>query len=350
MSRRTVTIEGLTIGGSSPVRVESMLSKPLSDLSGCLEQLKSLASHGCELVRVAFPNRQSLPLLEQLNQLSPLPLMADIHFAPVLAESAVQAGLPAVRINPGNMGSPAHLARFVCMAKERGTVIRIGANGGSLNAKQLADAGGDRAAALAAAVGEQVEMLLSCGFEDLIISAKSSNLQEAVRANALLFNRYGEWPFHVGITEAGWGIDGTVKSACGIGAILLSGIGDTIRVSLSQAPEDEADVAWSILRGLGLRQRGGRLVSCPTCGRKQLDTAGIVPQLEEFVKSLPDGFTLAVMGCEVNGPREASCADLGVAGSAAGMIVFRGGQVVARCRVENLIETLKSLVPDRHSH
>lgn len=342
MTRRIVSIGGVTIGGGEPIRVESMLSCRLDDFDGALRQVESLQSRGCELLRVAVPNKECLADLKKLNEASPVPLMGDIHFDPSLAEGAIEAGLPAVRLNPGNMGDASRLASVVALARERGVVIRVGANGGSLSSRQMSEAGGDRAVALARAVRSQVETLLKLGHVDIIVSAKSSHVQESLRANELLARDFGDFPFHIGITESGWGVGGTVKSACGIALLLQQGIGDTIRVSLSQSVEDEVDAAWAILRALDLRHRGGQLISCPTCGRRQLDTTQIVPQLDEVLAALPDGFTLAVMGCEVNGPREAAAADFGVAGAQGGLVLFRHGQVIARCARENLLETLRA--------
>lgn len=274
--------------------------------------------------------------------------MADIHFDPDIALAAIDAGCPAIRINPGNMGSPERLTGVVEAARDHGVVIRVGANSGSINGAQLRQAGGDRGVALALAVSEQMEMLLSRNFTDLIVSAKSTDIGETLRANVILNRRYGSFPFHVGITESGSALDGVVKSACGLSRLFALGIGDTMRVSLSQPPVDEVRAAYSILRALDLRQRGGRLISCPTCGRRQLDVAAAVPQLRDLVRELPDGFTLAVMGCEVNGPREAAHAQLGVAGSPSGLVVFREGKIVARAeKGSSVLEVLRPYLPKK---
>ena len=190
-------------------------------------------------------------------------------------------------------------------------------------------------------------MLLSLKFYDIIVSAKSTDLEESLRANVLLQRRYGDFPFHVGITESGSGLDGIVKSACGLSRLLALGIGDTVRVSLSQPPADEVRTAYSILRALDLRQRGGRLISCPTCGRRQLEVAAVVPQLAPILEKLPDGYTLAVMGCEVNGPREARHAQLGVAGSPSGMVIFKDGKIVERVESGRVIEALRRHLPKK---
>ncbi|MDY3868657.1 MAG: (E)-4-hydroxy-3-methylbut-2-enyl-diphosphate synthase [Pyramidobacter sp.] len=345
--KKTLRIGRLTIGAGAPVRVESMLKTRLDSFDDCMAQLTALKREGCELVRVAFPHAGLKGNLERLNQNSPVPLMADIHFDPALAEAAIEAGCPSIRINPGNMGRPERLERVISMAKERSVVIRIGANSGSINDAQLAKAGGDRGAALALAVGEQMEMLCSRGFSDIIVSAKSTNVQESLRANVLLQRRWGDFPFHIGITEAGSGSDGMIKSSCGLSVLLSSGIGDTMRVSLSQDPVDEVKTAYSILRALGLRHRGGQLISCPTCGRRQLEVAALIPRVQPLLSELPDGFTLAVMGCEVNGPREAAHAQLGVAGSPSGIVVFKEGKIVQRTDFDNVVSVLRSYFPQK---
>lgn len=342
MSKRAVFIQGLQVGGGAPVRVESMLSEPLTDLDSCVAQLERLKSHGAELIRVALPHQRFVEPLKELVQRSPLPLMADIHFDPKLAELASETGIGALRLNPGNMGDPSKLHRAIDATKANKVVIRVGANGGSLNPAQLAQAKGDKALALADAATAQIETLLANGAENLILSAKCTDLMQGIKANLILHQRFGEFPFHIGVTESGWGVDGTVKSAIGIGTLLLQGIGDTLRVSLSQDVEDEVDCGWSILRALDIRHRGARLISCPTCGRKQLNTVQLVPLVQPILSSLPDGFTLAVMGCEVNGPGEAKDADLGVAGTPSGLALFKNGKIIARCQRENLMETLIS--------
>lgn len=343
--KKTLKIGSLKIGAGQPVRVESMLKTPLDNTDACLKQLYSLKEEGCELVRAAFPRVELAEPLRRLCSKAPLPLMADIHFDPVLAEKALEAGCPSIRINPGNMGNPARLARVVDAAREHKAVIRIGANSGSVSETQLRTAKGDRGAALALAVGEQMEMLLSLNFTDIIVSAKSTSIDESVRANVLLMRRYSEFPFHIGITEAGSSLDGVVKSACGLSRLLSMGIGDTLRVSLSQPPEDEVRTGYSILRALGLRQRGGCLISCPTCGRRLLDVFKTAEQLKPLLKYLPDGFTLAVMGCEVNGPREAKHADLGVAGSPSGIVIFKKGEIISRVEGSDAAAAVRALLP-----
>lgn len=346
-SRRSVNIAGLMIGGSAPVRVESMLKTSLADMPGCLTELDELVLHGCELVRVSLPEARFGSNLKRLVERSPVPLMADIHFNYKLALKALEAGCPSIRINPGNMSGGVGLSEVLVAAVERCAVVRIGANGGSLSNGQLTATRGDIAAALAAAVEEQVSLLRDNGFEDIIISAKSSDVLETVRANTLLAQKY-DYPLHIGITEAGPGLSGAVKGAAGISLMLAQGIGDTIRVSLTAPGIDEVKTGYHILRSLRLRGRGVNLISCPTCGRKRVDVIGLVQMVEKLLpQDLPEDFSVAVMGCEVNGPKEAAGADLGIAGAADGLIIFRKGKPFANGTLETLPELLKAALKEQ---
>lgn len=340
-SSKSVTIGGTLFGGGAPVRVESMLKTRLDDPLGCVDEVRNLAREGCELVRVAFPDLELAGCLSQLVKESPIPIMGDIHFNHKLAIAALEAGAASVRVNPGNMSNQAGLAEVLAAARERHAVIRVGANGGSVSRSQMAAAGGDSAMALVLAVEEQLKVLLDSGFDNLLLSAKSSSVPQTIRANAILAQKY-PFPLHIGITEAGPGISGAVKSATGIGILLAQGIGDTLRVSLSAPSVDEVRVGYGILRSLELRKRGLNLISCPGCGRRRVD----VQQLAERVLSLlpdapPDGFTLAIMGCEVNGPQEAAGADLGIAGTTSGVVLFHKGKPIATARAEELEATLE---------
>ncbi|MDY2985025.1 MAG: (E)-4-hydroxy-3-methylbut-2-enyl-diphosphate synthase [Synergistes jonesii] len=340
-SLKSVAIKGLKIGGGAPVRVESMLKTRLADVEGCVKECHALLKAGCELARVALPDETLAPKLAELVKKTELPLMADIHFNHKLALAALSAGVPAIRINPGNMSGAAGLAEVVAAAKDRGAVIRIGANGGSVGNAQLAAAGGDRGAALVIAVEEQLGALLERGFEDVIVSAKSSSVAETVRANALLAQKY-PFPLHVGITEAGCGNSGIVKGAVGIGLMLAQGMGDTIRVSLTGAGAEEVETGYSILSALALRSRGWQLISCPTCGRRRIEVAELVEKLRKIIPAdACSGMTIAVMGCEVNGPKEAANADLGIAGSPEGFIIFKKGAFVCRGSMETFEETVR---------
>ncbi len=335
MSAKRLSIKGLQIGGGAPVRVESMLKIPLSLREECLAQCVALHGAGCELLRAAFPSLDLCEDLKWLNERSPIPLMADIHFDGALALAALEAGIPSIRINPGNMSS-SRLRDIVASAKGKNAVLRIGANGGSLSSTQLKAAGGIRSDALAAAVEDQLHILLTEGFEDIILSAKSTSVMETVRANTLLASKYPDFPLHIGITESGYGRDGLVKSAAGLSLLLAQGIGDTLRISLTEKPEEEVLAGYSLLRALDLRFHGVTIVSCPTCGRRRIDVRAILEKLEPSFVDLPDALTVAVMGCEVNGPREAMDADFGVAGSPGGAVIFKKGKVLREVTLEEL--------------
>ncbi len=339
-----IMVGDLSIGAGAPVRIESMLKQPLSDLESCRQELQGLVAAGGEMVRVAFPDLELQKDLRHLLRGGGVPVMADIHFDYKLAVAAVEAGCPAIRINPGNMGGGNGLREVVASARDHGTVIRIGANSGSLNTDQMQRASGDFGMALFQAVREQLELLLNLNFEDVILSAKSTSVPQTVRANMLLSDHYPTFPLHVGITEAGPGIEGNIRSAVGLGLLLGQGRGDTLRVSLTGPAVEEVRAGYSILRALEIREKGGRIVSCPTCGRRKLDVQGIAAKIEPVLPLLPDGFTVAVMGCEVNGPREASHADVGVAGSPNGAIIFRRGEVLRECPVEKIVDMLREMI------
>ena len=339
-SGKSVKIGGLVFGGGAPVRVESMLKTPLADTESCLNELDGLKRAGCELVRVAFPNTELESELKIVVKNSPIPIMADIHFNHKLALKALECGCCSIRINPGNMGSREGLMEVLTAARSNGAVIRIGSNGGSLSKKQLDAQGGDRALALVYAVEEQLIPLVDSGFEDIIISAKSSSVMDTVRANVLLSQRY-PLPLHIGITEAGFGFEGAIKSAAGLGILLAQGIGDTMRVSLTGDAVEEVRTAYSIQRALGLRQRGVNLISCPGCGRRRIDVASLVGKVTALIpENVPDGLSVAVMGCEVNGPKEAAAADMGIAGTQGGFVMFRRGEVVASGCIDEMGEAI----------
>lgn len=339
-SKRSVSIHGLTIGGNSPVRVESMLKTPLSCIIGCNNECELLAAEGCELVRVSFPELALQENLKQVVKASSIPVMADIHFNYQLAIAALKSGCSSIRINPGNMSNNFGIIELLKLAKDLGAVIRIGANGGSLNNNQLKEARGDRAVALVLAVEEQIRVLIDNNFDNIIISAKSSSVVESLRANTLLSQKF-PFPLHVGITEAGSGLSGVVKGSAGISAMLLQGIGDTIRVSLTAPGVEEVKVAYHILRALELRHRGYNLISCPTCGRRRVDVASLSDMVTKLLPhNIKDGTTIAVMGCEVNGPREAAEADLGIAGTPDGFVMFRRGIPIYSGNIAQLKEEL----------
>ena len=324
-SKRQVNINGLTIGGDAPVRVESMLKVSLDKHDEWLAQCERMISAGCEMARAALPDKKFAPDLKYLVANTKLTIMADIHFDPALAILAMEAGCRAIRINPGNMPLD-RLNDVIACAKSLGVVIRIGANGGSISQAQLDQAGGDRARGLFLAVCEQAELLLRNDFTNMILSAKSSSVRECIRANELIAEKYPDFPMHIGLTEAGPGDGGIVKGTACISGLLMRGIGDTLRVSLTDEPEREVRVGYEILKALELRKRGVNLISCPTCGRRRADVMRLVKVVEPMLENLPDGVSVAVMGCEVNGPKEARHAQFGIAGTPGGALLFREGK------------------------
>ena len=338
-SKLQVKINSLTIGGNSPVRVESMLKISLDKRDECLAQCERLIDCGCEMARAAFPDSKYFEDLKFLVANSKLEIMADIHFDPALAILAMEAGCKAIRINPGNMPLQ-KLDDVITTAKNLGVVIRIGANGGSISQKQLDEAKGNRAEALFIAVREQAELLLSKNFTNLILSAKSSSVTECVKANELIAKNYPDFPMHIGLTEAGPGDGGIVKGTACISQLLSKGIGDTLRVSLTDEPEREVKVGYEMLKALELRVKGVNLISCPTCGRRRADVMKLVKIVEPMLKNLPDGISVAVMGCEVNGPKEARHAKFGIAGTPGGALLFREGKSVGEYKFEELEEIL----------
>ena len=344
--KRTVSIDGLKIGGNNPVRVESMLKAPLSDLKACLKETEDLATSGCELVRVAFPDISLAGNLKKIIELSSLKIMADIHFNYILAVKALELGCRSIRINPGNMSNATGIKEIVETAKDTNSVIRIGANAGSLSNSQIKEAKGDRSIALFNAVEKQLATLLEYNFHDIILSAKSTDVLDTIRANELLSQKYA-YPIHIGITEAGEAYSGIIKSAVGIGILLSQGIGDTLRVSLTEPPVKEVECAYHILRTLHIRKRGYNFISCPTCGRKRIDVKKLIRLVQKNLpENLPDGTTIAIMGCEVNGPREASDADIGIAGTPEGFLLFRKGEHICSETIDKLPEILKKIISE----
>jgi len=342
LSKKSVYIGALGIGGNFPVRVESMLRTPLADIKACMTELTGLEREGCELVRVAFPDPGSAKNLSRLISLSTVEIMADIHFDHRLAIGAIDAGCRSIRINPGNMGGRKKLKELSDLVVEREVLVRIGANAGSLSSSQVERAGRDIAKALSDTVSEQVFALQDNGVDRIIISAKSSSPQVTLKANTFLASKF-QYPIHAGLTEAGPTERGIIKSSVALGTLLGAGIGDTIRVSLTGRATDEVKAGKRILQALGIRRFEPELISCPACGRRRVDVAFLVELIEPLLKELSPETTVAVMGCEVNGPREAAGADIGVAGTPAGIMLFSRGESRGVCRLEDLSETFLSL-------
>jgi len=326
---RTVTIGDVPVGSGHPVVIQSMCNTDTRDPKATLGQIETLARAGCEVARLAVPDEEAAKALPEIVAESPLPLVADIHFSSRLALMALDAGMHALRINPGNIGGERHVDAVVRAAKAARVPIRIGVNSGSVEKKLLKKFGGPTPEAMVESAMGHVRLLEERGFRDIKISLKSSSVPATVAAYRLCAGRC-DYPLHVGVTEAGTPLRGAVKSSVGIGLLLAEGIGDTIRVSLTGDPALEIGVAWEMLRSLGLRQRGPEIVSCPTCGRTEIDLIGLAEEVERYLRPVTESFTVAVMGCPVNGPGEAREADIGVAGGKDFGVIFKKGEIVRR--------------------
>mgnify|MGYP000952632554 FL=1 len=328
---REVRVGSVGVGGDNPVRVQSMCNTDTRDVPCTTAQVRALAEAGCELVRLAVPDEAAAKALTAIRAQSPVPLIADIHFDHRLALAALAAGMDGLRINPGNIGGEAKVDAVVAAAKDRGAPIRIGVNSGSVEKELLARFGGPTPEAMVESALKHVAMLERRNFDQIKISLKSSSVLGTVAAYRLLARKV-DYPLHIGITEAGTLVRGAVKSSVGLGILLWEGLGDTLRVSLTHDPVAEPGVAWEILRSLGLRARGPEIVSCPTCGRTEIDLIGLAQEVEDRLRGVTEVFTVAVMGCPVNGPGEAREADIGIAGGKDLGIIFRKGEVLRKVR------------------
>ena len=338
-SERQIHVGGVAIGGGAPVVVQSMTLTKTYDVDATMAQIADLASAGCEIVRVAVPKSEDADALSKLVYLSPVPIIADIHFNASLALRAIDAGVAAVRINPGNIGGPDKVASVVEAAKAKGIPMRIGANSGSLPKHLVELAQRDTAEALVEEALEQVRLLESMDYYDFKISVKSSSVPTMIRAYRMLSERV-PYPLHLGVTEAGPISTGSIKSAIGVGSLLMDGIGDTIRISLTADPVEEVKVAWEILKALGLRERGPVMIACPSCGRDNVGVWNLAESVEERLKSYPQAFEVAVMGCAVNGPGEAGDADFGIAGGRDTGFIYAHGRVLKKVSSDILVDEL----------
>jgi (E)-4-hydroxy-3-methylbut-2-enyl-diphosphate synthase len=338
-SRRQIKVGNVAIGGGAPVVVQSMTLTYTHDVDATIEQIARLASAGCEVVRVAVPKNEDAGALERIVYLSPIPVIADIHFNASLALKAIDAGVAAVRINPGNIGGADKVAMVVKAAKAKGIPMRIGANSGSLPKHLIELAQEDTATALVEEALEQVRLLESMDFYDFKISVKSSSVPTMIRAYRMLAEKV-PYPLHLGVTEAGPPATGSVKSAIGVGSLLMDGIGDTIRISLTADPVKEVEVAWEILKALGLRERGPVMIACPSCGRDNVGVEKLAEVVEQRLKSYPQAFEVAVMGCAVNGPGEAGDADFGIAGGRDTGFIYAHGRVLKKVSSDILVDEL----------
>ena len=329
----------MPIGGGAPVVVQSMTLTKTHDVDATMAQIGALASAGCEVVRVAVPKIEDAEALRRLVYLSPLPIIADIHFNASLALKAIEAGVATVRINPGNIGGPDKTALVVDAAKKAGIPMRIGANSGSLPKHLVELAQRDTAEALVEEALEQVRILERMEFHDFKISVKSSSVPTMIRAYRMLSERV-PYPLHLGVTEAGTPFAGSIKSAIGMGSLLMDGIGDTLRVSLTADPVEEVKVAWEILKALGLRERGPVMIACPSCGRDNVGVWNLAEKVEARLAEYPQAFEVAVMGCAVNGPGEAGDADFGIAGGRETGFLYAHGRVLKKVASETLVDEL----------
>src|ERR687885_2942629 len=309
------------------------------DVEATTAQIAALASAGCEIVRCAVPKTEDAEALEKIVRFSPIPVIADIHFNASLALKAIESGVAAVRINPGNIGGPEKVEMVVKAAKKAGIPMRIGANSGSLPKHLLDVAHGDQAEALVAAALEEVELLEKLDYRDLKISVKSSHVPTMIRAYRMLAQKVPS-PLHLGVTEAGTPFSGSIKSAVGMGALLVDGIGDTLRVSLTADPVEEVKTAWEILKALGLRERGPVMIACPSCGRDHVGVQTLAERVEERLAAYPQHFEVAVLGCAVNGPGEAGDADFGIAGGRDVGFVYAHGRRLKKVSSDILIDEL----------
>ena len=337
---RKVRIGDVVIGGGNPVRIQSMTNTRTEDVRATVAQIHALEEAGCEIIRCAVPTMEAAEALSSIRKEIRIPLVADIHFDYRLAIAAMEHGADKIRINPGNIGSIGRIKAVVDLAKEREIPIRVGVNSGSLEKEIVEKYGHVTAEGLVESALDKVRIIEELGYENLVISIKSSDVPMCTRAHELIAEQT-DYPLHVGITEAGSVYAGNIKSAVGLGAILSRGIGDTVRVSLTGDPVEEVRSAKLILKTLGLRKGGVDVVSCPTCGRTQIDLIGLAAKVEEMVKDIPLDLKVAVMGCVVNGPGEAKEADLGIAGGKGEGLLIKKGEIIRKLPENELLAALR---------
>ncbi|MCB7305369.1 flavodoxin-dependent (E)-4-hydroxy-3-methylbut-2-enyl-diphosphate synthase [Bariatricus massiliensis] len=337
---RAVNIGGRWIGGGNPIAIQSMTNTKTEDIDATVGQILALERAGCEIIRCAVPTMEAAQALKAIKERIHIPLVADIHFDYRLAIAAIENGADKIRINPGNIGSADRVKAVVDKAKEKQIPIRVGVNSGSLEKNLLEKYGGVTAEGIVESALDKVRMIEELGYDNLVVSIKSSDVMMCVKAHELIA-RQCPYPLHVGITESGTLTSGNIKSAVGLGIILNQGIGDTIRVSLTGDPLEEIKSAKIILKTLGLRKGGIEVVSCPTCGRTKIDLIGLANQVENMVADIPLDIKVAVMGCVVNGPGEAKEADIGIAGGIGEGLLIKKGEIVKKVKEEELLDTLR---------
>ena len=340
---KQILVGGVAIGGGAPVTIQSMTNTRTDDAEATLSQIRKLSAAGCEIIRVAVPDMAAAKAVAKIKEYSPIPVVVDIHFDYKLALEAIAAGADKVRINPGNIGGEDRVKAVADACRQRNIPIRIGVNGGSLEKDILAKYGHVCPEAMVESAFGHIKLLNKYDFDDICISLKSSSVPITMKAYQLM-RQESDYPLHIGVTEAGTVRMGTLKSAVGIGGLLALGIGDTMRVSLSADPVEEVYAAREILKAAGIRKEGAELVSCPTCGRTRIDLISLAGEVEERLKNVDKPITVAVMGCVVNGPGEASAADCGIAGGIGEGLLFKKGQIVKKVPQDQLVNELFALI------
>jgi len=340
---REIRIGSVIIGGGNPIAIQSMNNTDTSDVKATLDQIEKLAEAGCDITRVAVPDMEAARALKEITGRSPIPVVADIHFDYKLALESIRNGAAKIRINPGNIGGKDKLKLVANEAKNAGVPIRVGVNSGSVNRDYLAEFGSVDGRALTKSAMDAVNELESVGFNDIVVSVKSSDPLLTIKVYRLLSKRI-DYPLHLGVTEAGTPAEGSVRSAVGIGTLLAEGIGDTIRVSLTGDPILEADCALSILKALDLRRSGVQIISCPTCGRTSVDLIDIAEKATKELKGIKTPLKVAIMGCAVNGPGEARDADIGIAGGKGEFLLFEHGKVIKKVPESEALNELMRMV------
>ena len=340
---KQILVGGVPVGGGAPISIQSMTNTRTDDVEATLAQIRALAAAGCDIVRVAVPDMAAARAVGKIKEECPLPLVVDIHFDYKLALEAVAAGADKVRINPGNIGGEDRVKAVADACRQRGVPIRIGVNGGSLEKPILAKYGGVTPEAMVESAFGHIRLLEKFDFTDICVSLKSSSVPVTMKAYQLM-SQESNYPLHIGVTEAGTVRMGTLKSAVGIGGLLALGIGDTMRVSLSADPVEKVYAARDILKAAGIRKEGAELVSCPTCGRTRIDLISLANEVEERLKTVDKPITVAVMGCVVNGPGEASAADCGIAGGVGEGLLFKKGQIIKKVPQDRLVDELFALI------
>ncbi len=338
---KVIHIGDRVIGGGNPVLIQSMTNTKTEDVKATVAQIKRLEEAGCEIIRSTVPTLEAAKAIAEIKKEISIPIVADIHFDYKMAIAAMENGADKIRINPGNIGSKDRIAAVVSCAKERNIPIRVGVNSGSLEKNLVEKYGGVTAQGLVESALDKIGIIEDLGYDNMVVSIKSSNVMLCVKAHELLAEKC-QYPLHVGITEAGTVYGGNIKSSIGLGIILSQGIGDTIRVSLSGDPVEEIKTAKFILRTLGLREGGIEVVSCPTCGRTKIDLIGLANQVETMVQNYPLNIKVAVMGCAVNGPGEAKEADIGIAGGDGEGLLIKKGEIIKKVPEDQLLETLRN--------